>query len=179
MPRTGFFFCAFDAACLGGVRFAKLWLITTEDRSMNTAANAQIIRCHECGANNRVVRGQGAPVCGRCKAPLTVEISPRIFTDQNFVADVENSSLPVLVDFWAAWCGPCRMVAPTIEQLARELSGKVRVGKLDVDANQVTAGRFRVQSIPSLIIFKNGKEVDRIVGVQSKEAILQRLKPYL
>ena len=71
------------------------------------------------------------------------------------------------------------MVAPTIEQLAKELSGKVLVGKLDVDTNQVTAGRFRVQSIPSLLIFQNGREVDRIVGVQSREAILQRLRPYL
>ncbi len=146
---------------------------------MNSPANAQIIRCHDCGANNRVVRGQGAPVCGRCKSLLSVEINPRIFTDQNFAADVERSPLPVLVDFWAAWCGPCRMVAPIIEQLAKELSGKVRVGKLDVDANQVTAGRFRVQSIPSLIIFKDGKETDRMVGVQSKQAILQRLTPYI
>ena len=146
---------------------------------MNSAANAQIIRCHECGANNRVVRGHGAPVCGRCKAPLSLDASPRIFTDQNFAADVEDSPLPVLVDFWAAWCGPCRMVAPTIEQLAKELGGKVRVGKLDVDANQVTAARFRVQSIPSLLIFNNGREVDRIVGVQSKQAILQRLTPHM
>ena len=71
------------------------------------------------------------------------------------------------------------MIAPTIEKLANELSGRVRVGKLDVDANQTTAGRFRVQSIPTLLVFKDGKEVDRIVGMQSKEAILQRLKPFV
>ena len=118
-------------------------------------------------------------LCGKCRSPLAVEVSPLIVTDQNFAAEVEKSLLPVLIDFWAAWCGPCRMVAPVIEQLAKELSGKVRVGKLDVDANQVTAGRFRVQSIPSLLIFQNGKEVDRLVGVQSKEAILQRLQAYL
>lgn len=147
---------------------------------MSTTANAQIISCPKCGAKNRIVPGEkGEPVCGRCKTPLSGDIHPTIVTDQNFADEVERSPLPVLVDFWAAWCGPCRIVAPTIEQLAKDLSGKVRVGKLDVDANQVTAGRFRVQSIPSLLIFKNGKEVDRIVGVQSKEAILQRLKRYM
>jgi thioredoxin len=100
-------------------------------------------------------------------------------TDANFSAEVENSPLPVLVDFWAAWCGPCRMVAPIVEQLANELAGRVKVGKLDVDANQMTAGRFRVQSIPSMLIFKGGREVDRIVGAQPKAAILQRLSRFL
>jgi len=147
---------------------------------MDTTADAQIIRCPKCGAKNRVVPGgQGEPVCGRCKTPLTAEIHPLIVTDQNFAEEVERSPLPVLVDFWAAWCGPCRTVAPTIEQLAKELSGKVRVGKLDIDANQMTASRFNVQSIPTLLVLKDGKEVDRLVGVQSKEAILQRLKTYL
>jgi len=145
---------------------------------MSTTARIQIVACPTCGTKNRVDPTRQA-VCGKCKSPLAVEVSPLIVTDQNFAAEVEKSLLPVLIDFWAAWCGPCRMVAPVIEQLAKELSGKVRVGKLDVDANQVTAGRFRVQSIPSLLIFQNGKEVDRLVGVQSKEAILQRLQAYL
>lgn len=142
-----------------------------------TTANVQIIRCPKCGAKNRFDPTRQA-VCGRCKTPLVAVVSPFIVTDQNFGEEVEKSSLPVLVDFWAAWCGPCRMVAPVIEQLAKELSGRARVGKLDVDANQTTAGRFRVQSIPSLLIFKDGKEVDRMVGVQSKEAILRRLEAY-
>ena len=145
---------------------------------MSTTARIQIVACPTCGTKNRVDPTRQA-VCGKCKSPLAVEVSPLIVTDQNFAAEVEKSPLPVLIDFWAAWCGPCRMVAPVIEQLAKELSGKVRVGKLDVDANQVTAGRFRVQSIPSLLIFQNGKEVDRLVGVQSKEAILRRLQAYL
>ena len=145
---------------------------------MSTTARIQIVACPTCGTKNRVDPTRQA-VCGKCRSPLAVEVSPLIVTDQNFAAEVEKSPLPVLIDFWAAWCGPCRMVAPVIEQLAKELSGKVRVGKLDVDANQATAGRFRVQSIPSLLIFKDGKEVDRVVGVQSKEAILQRLQAYL
>jgi len=146
---------------------------------MSTTANAKVINCPKCGAQNRVVTGHGAPVCGRCKTRLDIETKPITITDQNFVAEVEQSPMPVLVDFWASWCGPCHMVAPTIEKLAKELSGKVKVGKLDVDANKTTAARFGVQGIPSMLIFKNGREVDRIVGVQSKEAILQRLKPHM
>src|SRR6185369_15397366 len=145
---------------------------------MSTTARIQIVACPTCGTKNRVDPTRQA-VCGKCRSTLAVAVSTLIVTDQNFAAEVEKSLLPVLIDFWAAWCGPCRMVAPFIEQMAKELSGKVRVGKLDVDANQVTAGRFRVQSIPSLLIFQNGKEVDRLVGVQSKEAILRRLQAYL
>jgi thioredoxin len=145
---------------------------------MSTTAEVQIIQCAKCGTKNRVDPTRQA-VCGRCKTPIEADVSPPVVTDKNFATEVEKSPLPVLVDFWAAWCGPCRIVAPVVEQLAKELRGKVRVGKLDVDANQVTAGRFRVQSIPSLLIFKDGKEVDRIVGVQSKEAILKRLEAYL
>lgn len=144
--------------------------------------NAQIIQCPKCGARNRVVPEKQAgrePVCGRCQTPLVAQAQPVIITDRNFVDEVEKSSLPVLLDFWAAWCGPCRMVAPVIDQLAKELSGKVRVGKLNVDDNQMTAARFRVQSIPTLLVLKGGREVDRIVGAQSKEAILRRLKPFI
>ena len=85
----------------------------------------------------------------------------------------------MLLDLWAAWCGPCRTIAPTIEMLASELAGKVMVGKLDVDANKRTAARFGVQGIPTLLIIQNGREVDRLVGVQSREAILRRLQPYV
>ncbi len=149
---------------------------------MDTNVNSQIMSCQKCGAKNRVVSGKqtgSAPVCGRCKTPLNTEIHPLTVTDQNFADEIERSPLPVLLDFWAAWCGPCRMVAPVVDQLAKEFSGKARIGKLNVDDNQLTAARFRVQSIPTLLILKNGREVDRIVGAQSKEAIAQRLKIHL
>lgn len=118
-------------------------------------------------------------VCGKCKTPLIASASPVIITDGNFADEVGQSKMPVLVDFWAAWCGPCRMIAPIIDALAKELAGKVKIGKLDVDANQMTAARFHVQSIPTMIIFKDGKEVDRIIGGQSKEAILRRLQQFI
>ncbi|MBX7170265.1 MAG: thioredoxin [Pyrinomonadaceae bacterium] len=102
-----------------------------------------------------------------------------MITDGNFAAEIENSKIPVLLDFWATWCPPCKMIAPTIDALAKELAGKVKIGKLDVDKNPRTASKFRVQSIPTLIIFKNGEEVDRIVGAQSKAAMMQRLQAFM
>jgi thioredoxin len=146
---------------------------------MPATAEKQVVRCSRCGAANRVDISRQGAVCGRCKALLLAQIKPLVITDANFAVEVERSPLPVLVDFWAAWCGPCRIVAPVVEQLASELSARVRVGKLDVDANQMTASRFRVQSIPSMLIFKDGREVDRILGAQPKLTILQRLQRYI
>jgi thioredoxin len=143
-------------------------------------ANAQITVCSKCGSKNRIDPSRRtAAVCGYCKASLAVDASPVYITDANFQQIVEKSSLPVLIDFWADWCGPCRMVAPVIDQLSRELAGKVVVGKLDVDENHRTAARFQVQGIPMLLIFANAREAARMVGVQSKEAILQKLRPYI
>jgi thioredoxin len=98
-----------------------------------------------------------------------------VVTDDTFAAEVEQSSLPVLVDVWAPWCGPCRMIAPTIDQLASEMAGRVRFAKLNVDENPKTAGRFNISGIPALLIFKGGREVDRIVGLQPKAEIAKRL----
>ena len=116
------------------------------------------------------------PVCGRCKTPLPVGNKPVTITDANFAAEVERSPLPVLLDMWAPWCGPCRMVGPVVEELAKEMAGRVRVAKLNVDENPATAARFNVQSIPTLLVLKNGREVERIVGAQPKAAIVQRLE---
>jgi thioredoxin 1 len=90
------------------------------------------------------------------------------FTDQTFDKDVLNSEVPVLVDFWAEWCGPCRMMGPTVDQVAKDYSGKVKVGKLDVDSNQQTAMRYGIRGIPTLLLFKGGKVVDQKVGAIGK-----------
>jgi thioredoxin len=98
-------------------------------------------------------------------------------TDATFARDVlQAGSRPVLLDCWAAWCGPCRMIAPVLEQLAAESNGRYLIAKLDVDENPVTAAQFGIQSIPTLLIFKNGALVDRMVGLQSKQAIALRLE---
>lgn len=91
-------------------------------------------------------------------------------TDQNWEQEVLKSDQPVLVDFWAQWCGPCRMVAPVLEQLAGEMEGKVRIAKLDVDSNQQTAYKFQVSSIPTFILFKDGQMADRMMGAMPKSA---------
>jgi thioredoxin len=107
---------------------------------------------------------------------LPVEVEPVAVTDATFAAEVERSPVPVLLDMWAAWCGPCKMIAPVVEEVARELAGRVRVAKLDVDANPATAARFGVRSIPTLLVLKGGREIDRIVGVQPKAEIVRRLE---
>jgi len=98
------------------------------------------------------------------------------FTDQNFEQEVLKSDKPVLVDFWAVWCGPCQMMGPIVEDLAKEVKDKYKVGKMNVDENQETASKYGIMSIPTLIIFKNGKEVKQLVGVQLKENLKEELK---
>jgi len=150
---------------------------------MAEVTGAMVIRCPSCGVSNRVPREKIAsglePVCGRCKTPLPVSSKPIAVSDASFATDVERSPLPVLVDAWAAWCGPCRMIAPVIDELASELAGRLRVVKLNVDESPATAARFGLQSIPTLLLFRDGREVDRIIGVPPKSEISRRLKPLL
>ena len=104
------------------------------------------------------------------------ENSPTITcTDANFESEVLNSDQPVLVDFWATWCGPCRTIAPTIQELASDYDGKARVVKLDVDNNPQTAMKYGIRSIPSLLFFKDGRPVDQMVGVVPKKVLAEKL----
>src|SRR4051812_37990880 len=138
-----------------------------------------IVTCPKCGAKNRVDERRTAheqPKCGKCGSPLPLPSEsdghPVTITDANFASEVlQAGATPVLVDAWATWCPPCRALAPTIDQLAAESSGRYRVGKLNVDENPRVAGQFRIESIPTMLIFKNGQLVDKLVGLMPKPAI--------
>ena len=97
------------------------------------------------------------------------------FTEENFDQEVLKASTPVLVDMWAVWCGPCRMIAPVIEDMAGKYAGKIKFGKLNVDEHPQVAAQYRIMNIPTLLVFKRGQEVDRIIGVQPREELARRL----
>jgi thioredoxin 1 len=101
------------------------------------------------------------------------------FTDANFEEEVLNSDKPVLVDFWAVWCGPCRMIAPIVDELSTEYDGKVSVGKMNVDENREVPAKFGIRSIPTLLVFKNGEVVDKVVGAVPKGSIAEKLEAQL
>jgi thioredoxin 2 len=133
-----------------------------------------IATCRSCGAKNRLKApptGQ-LPACGRCGADLPWLVNT---SDATFAADID-AAVPVLVDFWAAWCGPCRMVAPVLEELSGELAGRLKVVKLDVDANPVTSNRFGVRSIP--LLFKGGEVAGQSVGAMPKGPLLAERQPH-
>lgn len=136
--------------------------------SLEMEVKASVVTCLSCGGANRVRRDRVleglAPVCGHCRKGLPVDAAPVTVTDETFAAEVLGHPRPVLVDLWAAWCAPCRMIAPALEEIAGEMMGKVRIAKLNVDENPMTHAGLRVSGIPTLVMFKGGKEVDRVVG---------------
>ena len=150
-----------------------------------------VVECPKCGAKNRVdehVVERLQPVCGRCGTklgggPAVAEGSaghPITVTDDTFASVVlQAGATPVLLDCWAPWCGPCRMIAPVMEELAAEAGGRFVVGKLNTDENPRVAGQFRIDAIPTMLIFKNGKLVDRLVGLLPKQEIQRRLAGHM
>ena len=147
----------------------------------------QVVDCTSCGTKNRVDESKLAnseAKCGRCGEKLeagaaasTQDSKPLVITDQSFERDVtQDRGRPVLVDAWAPWCGPCRMIAPAIDQLAAESQGRYKITKLNVDENPMTASRYQIASIPTLLIFRDGQLIDRLIGLQSKPVIAERLR---
>src|SRR5438270_339338 len=137
-----------------------------------------IITCPKCGTKNRVEDRPGrVPVCGRCGTELPSTTGPVELTDATFDRIIGDAGArPVLVDCWAPWCGPCRMIAPIINELARESNGRYVVAKLNVDENPGVSRQYQISSIPTMLLFKGGRLVDQIVGMRTKSALQARLE---
>ena len=143
----------------------------------------QVVTCRNCGAKNRVDEARlanGEARCGRCGEKLATgapDSKPLTITDQTFEREVlQAKGRPVLVDCWAPWCGPCRLIGPILDELAAESAGRYRIAKLNVDENPLTSSHFQIASIPTMLIFKDGQLIDRLVGAQPKQAIAERLQ---
>jgi thioredoxin 2 len=136
---------------------------------MSTILAAQKVSCPHCGKVNRLpAAAAGAPKCGNCHRPVPWIVEA---TDDTFAEVAEGSDLFVLIDMWASWCGPCRMVSPALEQLASELAGQLKLVKVDVDASQALSRRFEIQSIPTLIVMHHGQVLSRRSGAAPVQAL--------
>ena len=145
---------------------------------MDGSSESLHIVCPNCSTTNRVpaARLDAAPNCGQCKQPL-FKGTPLELTSANFDAHVNRSDLPVAVDFWAAWCGPCKMMAPHFAKSATQIEPRMRLAKLDTEAAPEIAGRYNIRGIPTVIVFRNGKEIARQSGALDSRALLAWLEP--
>ncbi len=139
-----------------------------------------IIRCLKCGTKNRMPeeRLDSRPLCGKCKEPLIIArqvVKPIDITDDSFAREVLTAEMSVMVDCWAPWCGPCKMLAPIIEELASDYANGVKVAKLNVDENPMTASQYGIRSIPTMLFFREGRLIERLVGALPKQEIERHL----
>lgn len=144
-----------------------------------------IVACPHCHTRNRIPQNKlgHEAKCGKCGSRFTatenIVSTPVKVTDSTFPQEVLESLIPVLVDFWAPWCGPCRMIAPVLEELSREYAGRIKIAKLNTDENQQTAAQFHIQGIPTLLFVKNGEVIDKVVGVTPKQELSRRIQQIL